>query len=453
MPLDTNSILALMVAFGSLSALLRTRRRQERELRTTFRWAVVTILTLIVGSWFFLKFVGYVAFLPWAVGILIPNIFLNHVIRNYECSDLAAGVRWLKWSLALPGTGGWPKMWSALYHADSLISNQNLGAALRELRVLQGADSLVRFYAYPKILFITEQWYDVLHATAQRTSLEHSHKPSVFFSRLRLEAFLQLGRFGEAQDFFDYISRCFDANSKEQKLLLRTLLQGLPSEFAARYMKQYEEVASEGKGEGLPKASYGIVAVVLLGYLFDSISTDDSFFEFAALAPGRVLVLGEWWRVLSCALLHGGMLHLIANILGVVVLGPHLERQIGAVRTVILFLLSTAGSSTFVVALTYLHVIEPSLLIGASGGVMGFIGAYLAVAMISFFATGAMYQKMQMKRVLAIILFQSIFDILTPQVSFSAHLGGVMSGFLFAFVLLGKQLATVKSESCALRTK
>jgi rhomboid protease GluP len=83
-------------------------------------------------------------------------------------------------------------------------------------------------------------------------------------------------------------------------------------------------------------------------------------------------------------------------------------------------------------------MVEPKPMIGASGGVMGLIGGYLSFYVASYWRTGSLYHREQLKSVLLIIALQTVFDISTPQVSFLAHFGGLISGiFLFPLFSVG----------------
>ncbi len=70
--------------------------------------------------------------------------------------------------------------------------------------------------------------------------------------------------------------------------------------------------------------------------------------------------------------LHAGWLHLVVNSLWMAAFGAPVARRTGALRFIVLMLVSAAGGALFYLAM---HWGEPSLLIGASGGVSGLMGA------------------------------------------------------------------------------
>jgi membrane associated rhomboid family serine protease len=149
--------------------------------------------------------------------------------------------------------------------------------------------------------------------------------------------------------------------------------------------------------------------------------------RLGALDYSEVIGEGEFWRLLTALFLHYGWAHLIFNLFALYVLGPPLERTIGSFRFAVAYLVSGIGSTAGVVALTMLKVVHPAELIGASGSVMGIVGAWAGFLVRHRHAWQA---KQRLLNILMIIVIQVAFDISTPQVSTSAHLCGLVTGFL-----------------------
>src|SRR5689334_6393098 len=66
---------------------------------------------------------------------------------------------------------------------------------------------------------------------------------------------------------------------------------------------------------------------------------------YGALVPDLVFERGEWYRLLTMALLHGGILHILMNGLALWQIGPDLERMIGRVWMFVLFFLGAIGGA------------------------------------------------------------------------------------------------------------
>src|SRR5207253_10377626 len=87
-------------------------------------------------------------------------------------------------------------------------------------------------------------------------------------------------------------------------------------------------------------------------------------------------VEGQYWRLFTALFLHAGFVHLLFNLFALYVLGPSLERSIGSVRFMICYLISGLASSAGVVVLTVIGIVQVAQLVGASGCIMGIVGAW-----------------------------------------------------------------------------
>ena len=77
---------------------------------------------------------------------------------------------------------------------------------------------------------------------------------------------------------------------------------------------------------------------------------------------------GEWWRLLTGPMLHGGILHLGMNLAALGALGRFVEVHASRPRMAQVFLLSVLAGSVFSLLIT------PHPSVGASGGIMGLVG-------------------------------------------------------------------------------
>ena len=145
---------------------------------------------------------------------------------------------------------------------------------------------------------------------------------------------------------------------------------------------------------------------------------------FAALSqwPNGVYFLGEYWRVLTAAFLHIGPLHLVMNMLGLLIFGSELERQLGRARYLALYLLSVLGGAAAIQLFG-----DPQVPVaGASTAIYGLMGG-LGVLMLA---------RRQDLRGLLTLLAINVFISFLPGVSLLGHLGGLVAGALAAGVLV-----------------
>jgi membrane associated rhomboid family serine protease len=165
-----------------------------------------------------------------------------------------------------------------------------------------------------------------------------------------------------------------------------------------------------------------------------------------ALEPYSVVVQHEYWRFFTALFLHGGFLHLLFNVFALYVLGPPLERSIGTMRFVMCYLISGLASGAGVVGLTLMGWVQPAQLIGASGSIMGIVGAWAGFLMRH---RHALHAKQRLGNVLMIVVIQIAFDLSTPQVSMAAHLCGLTAGFFLGLILTPRPVTGVDSPEGA----
>ena len=143
-------------------------------------------------------------------------------------------------------------------------------------------------------------------------------------------------------------------------------------------------------------------------------------------------VSGEYWRILTGAALHGGAIHLLFNCYALYVLGKLIESLSNRAHLAIVFLLAAIGGG--VLSLIFL---PEGNSVGASGGIVGFLG-YLA-------AYGFIRRKLLsngfLKGMLFNIGFIAVYGIfLNQKIDNFGHLGGLIVGAIYGFIQIPKDL-------------
>jgi len=179
-----------------------------------------------------------------------------------------------------------------------------------------------------------------------------------------------------------------------------------------------------------------LILVNVLVFLYELSVGDwndrDVLHRIGALEPEAVVAQGEYWRLFTALFLHGGLLHLGFNLFALYVLGPPLERSIGTIPTLACYLISGLVSSAGVVALNEIGLIHVDQLIGASGCVLGVVGAWAGFLLRHRHSPSA---KQQLANIGLIVVIQIAFDLSTPEVSMPAHMFGLFAGFLLGLIL------------------
>jgi len=160
--------------------------------------------------------------------------------------------------------------------------------------------------------------------------------------------------------------------------------------------------------------------------------------RIGALEPYAVVAQGEYWRLFTALFLHGGFLHLAFNLFALYVFGPPLEGSIGTIRFLACYLISGLASSAGVVVLNEIGLVHVFQVIGASGCIMGVVGAWAGFLLRHHHAP---FAKQQLANVGLIVAIQIAFDLSTPQVSMAAHMCGLVAGFFLGLLLAPRVVA------------
>ena len=135
---------------------------------------------------------------------------------------------------------------------------------------------------------------------------------------------------------------------------------------------------------------------------------------------------GQVWRLITCAFLHGGLIHIFFNMSALKILGPEIEYVYGKVKYLVIYLLSAIAASIFS------YIFGPqSVSVGASGAIFGLFGAMLIFGIKHRKQMGKAY----MMNILQVIFVNVIIGISSSNIDNAAHFGGLIVGALIALLL------------------
>jgi membrane associated rhomboid family serine protease len=137
---------------------------------------------------------------------------------------------------------------------------------------------------------------------------------------------------------------------------------------------------------------------------------------------------GDWWRLFTSAFLHGGTMHILFNMWALWVFGPDLERRVGSVPFVVLYLSSAvAGGAAFF----FLAGLDAGPAVGASGAIFGLFGAWIAEALRQRHTSAG---RASLNQLLVLLGINAALPLLIPYIAWQAHLGGLVAGFSIALL-------------------
>ncbi|PFP17568.1 rhomboid family intramembrane serine protease [Bacillus sp. AFS073361] len=176
---------------------------------------------------------------------------------------------------------------------------------------------------------------------------------------------------------------------------------------------------------------YPIVSIIVtihLGiYLLTSLPIFPNNWFFEHLSGVNLYIMeGEYWRLITPTFMHSGFSHTLFNSFSLILFGPALERILGSGRFLFIYLLSgfIANVATLLLEpLTYTHV-------GSSGAIFGLFGYYLAIIMFR----KHMLSKQNSQIILTLCVVSLIMTFLQPNINITAHLFGLLGGFLLGAI-------------------
>jgi membrane associated rhomboid family serine protease len=184
------------------------------------------------------------------------------------------------------------------------------------------------------------------------------------------------------------------------------------------------------------------INVAVFGLQMSRGATNDAV-EFVDLGAvfSPLLAEGEWWRIFTAQFLHWGALHLTFNMLGLWILGRTVEAMIGLWRYIVLYLICGAGGMLIAWgASLLLPDPHPIILLGASASVMGLVGTQAAISLLAYRHTGSIVAKAQLNSMIQIVFLQAVFDMMVPEVSSTAHIGGAAVGFCITYGFVRRRM-------------
>ena len=130
---------------------------------------------------------------------------------------------------------------------------------------------------------------------------------------------------------------------------------------------------------------------------------------------------GQWYRLITAAFLHYGLLHIGFNMFALWITGPQLEAVLGRLRFAALYLLAGIGGSILSVALGPFN--EQAA--GASGAIFGLFAALYIVAR---------HLNLQAGGIAATIVFNLVFTFSVSGIDWRGHVGGLVTGAAIAAI-------------------
>ncbi len=221
----------------------------------------------------------------------------------------------------------------------------------------------------------------------------------------------------------------------EKGLELFNKLTAEINSYSEEEVKKNEEVFKESK----PIVTYLLILVntiiFLAMYIIGSGSRDaQTLIDFGANVP-ILIKMGEYYRLITSAFLHIGVVHFLFNNYALYVIGPQLENFFGKIKFLIIYLFSALTGNLLSLLFT------TGISAGASGAIFGLLGALLYFGYHYRVYLGSVIRS----QIIPLIVINLLIGFTTSGINNAAHIGGMIGGILIAMAL-GVKYKSSKEE-------
>ena len=164
----------------------------------------------------------------------------------------------------------------------------------------------------------------------------------------------------------------------------------------------------------------------------------ESAYRLGMSAPYGIYVQHQWFRLITAMFLHGGLIHIGFNMMALMQLGPALEELYGSSRYFFLYIVT--GAFGFLVS-----SILGTYSLGASGGLLGLVGAMLAITT----KRGGAYMRELRSRLISSVVILFVLGFMGMGLDNKAHMAGLASGFVLGKIFADRQPMNVREKQIA----
>ena len=165
-----------------------------------------------------------------------------------------------------------------------------------------------------------------------------------------------------------------------------------------------------------PYATIIIIGICLLAYLSRKYTESAVIVLLGGNYTTFTLGLRQFYRLIVCAFLHGGFLHLFSNMYSLFFLGSYLERRLGSWK-----MLSYLLFSVLIGSLSQGILTENTITVGISAGLYGL--------MLVFILDGIKNHVVNLRSLLPLIMINLAINFISTT-AWIAHLGGLLGAYV-----------------------
>lgn len=192
---------------------------------------------------------------------------------------------------------------------------------------------------------------------------------------------------------------------------------------------QAEQIFSKKK----PYVTYILIAInvicFLAMYIFGNGSTNNqTLVDFGALIPSYVRA-GDWYRLITSAFIHIGLIHLLCNMYCLYIIGPQIESFFGKIKFLLIYIFSALSASLLSMAF---HMSNGNVIsAGASGALFGLLGSLLYFGYHYRIYLGTVLRS----QIIPLIFLNLMLGFVLSGIDNAAHIGGLIGGAIISMAI------------------
>ena len=168
-------------------------------------------------------------------------------------------------------------------------------------------------------------------------------------------------------------------------------------------------------GNQIPVVSKYIIGICVGALFYTLLNGGVSYMAVQFGMVPEAIANGQWWRLISAAFLHGGILHLAFNMYALYWLGPQLERLLGHAQFAVIYMLSAIGGNV----ISYYFSDIATVSVGASGAIFGLMTATIVIGR---------ELRADVSQLMTLLVLNVVIGFASSGIDWRAHLGGAIMG-------------------------
>ena len=184
----------------------------------------------------------------------------------------------------------------------------------------------------------------------------------------------------------------------------------------------------------LPILTYSLIAINVVAFIITAVlsgnfvDSDINVLVYLGAKVNSLISQGQYYRLITCMFLHGGIVHVGVNMYSLYIIGPLVEKIYGKAKFLIIYFVAGIMASYFS------FLFSNSISIGASGAIFGLLGASLIFAMKMKDRIG----KGFMMNIVTVIVINLVIGFSLANVDNFGHLGGLVGGSIVSYLVFNK---------------